>query len=220
MMLKLLTILLPWSLRRQALEKWFGYQIHPTAHIGFSWVFPKILVMAPGSRIDHLTVAVNLDKLEMDKKSSIGRGNWITGFPTQTNSLHFQHQPNRCAELYVGESAAITKYHHLDCTNRIEIGRFTTIAGYRSQFLTHSINLIDNRQDSEPIQIGEYAFVGTNVVVLGGAKLPARSVLGAKSLLNKAFTDEWTVYGGVPAKAVQPIPANALYFTRLDGFVH
>jgi hypothetical protein len=44
-------------------------------------------------------------------------------------------------------------------------------------------------------------------------------VLGAKSLLNKAYSEEWMLYAGVPAKPVQAIPSSARYFTRAEGFV-
>lgn len=220
MLLKALTCILPWSLRRRALQRWFGFTIHPTARIGMAWIFPQKLTMGPGASIDHFTVAIHLDAITMGANATIGRGNWITGFPTQTQSPHFQHQPGRRAELIVGESAAITKNHHLDCTNLIEIGRFSTIAGYDSQFLTHSINVFDNRQGSEPIRIGAYTFVGTNVVVLGGSILPAYSVLGAKSLLNKSHAEEWKLYAGVPAKSVSAISPDAKYFTRAEGFVY
>lgn len=217
---KLFTCLLPWTLKRRALEHWFGYKIHPKAWIGLAWVFPRKLIMGEGSRIDHFTVAIHLDLINMGTKATIGRGNWITGFPTQTNSLHFQHQSERRAELLLGESVDITKSHHLDCTNSIEIGRFTTIAGYDSQFLTHSIDVVKGRQDSAPIYIGEYSFVGTNVVVLGGAVLPSFSVLGAKSLLNKPLKEEWTLYGGTPAKALSTIPRNAKFFSRVSSYVY
>lgn len=220
MLLKLATFLLPWPLRRRALERWFGFTIHPTARIGLAWVFPNQLVMAEHSRIDHFTVAIHLDGIEMGAKAIIGRSNWITGFPTKNTSRHFRHQFNRRARLLLGESAAITKNHHLDCTNLIEVGRFATIAGYQSQFLTHSIDILENRQDSAPISIGAYAFVGTNSVVLGGAMLPSHSVLGAKSLLNKPHAEQWMLYGGVPAKALGEIPRTAKYFTRVDGFVY
>lgn len=220
MFLKLLSFLMPWALRRKALNTWFGYQIHPRAHIGLAWVFPKKLVMAEGATVDHLTIAVNLDAIIMARNTIIGRSNWITGFPTNTGSKHFKHQPHRRAELIIGEASSITKNHHLDCTNIIKIGKFVTIAGYQSQLLTHSINVIDNRQDSHPIEIGDYAFVGTNVVILGGAILPAYSVLGAKSLLNKAYTEQYKLYGGVPAKAISDMPENAGYFLRTDGFVY
>jgi carbonic anhydrase/acetyltransferase-like protein (isoleucine patch superfamily) len=68
--------------------------------------------------------------------------------------------------------------------------------------------------------IGEYTFVGTNVAILGGAVLPSYSVLGAKSLLNKPFEEEWKLYAGVPAKAVSDIDKDAKYFNRVDGFVY
>jgi len=219
MVLKILTFLLPWFLRRRALEKWFGFVIHPSARIGLAWVFPKILVMEANAKIDHFTVAIHLDKITLKANATLGRSNWITGFPSEKNSLHFHHQDRR-AELIMGESSAVTKNHHLDCTNLISIGRFATVAGYSSQFLTHSIDVYENRQDSLPIYIGDYTFVGTNVVILGGSSLPSHSVLGAKALLNKPFIDEWTLYGGVPAKVVRAIPLHAKYFTRATGFVY
>lgn len=220
MILKLITVCLPWRLKRLALQSWFKYKIHPTARIGLAWVFPGKLIMEKNSRIDHLTVAVNLDLMQMGEHAKIGRGNWVTGFATNPNSKHFRHQPERRPELIMGEWAAITKNHHIDCTNTITIGKFTTIAGYQSQLLTHSINVYENRQDSAPIVIGDYTFIGTNVVILGGAALPGYSVLGAKSLLNKPFYEEWKLYAGVPAKAVSDIDKEAKYFNRVDGFVY
>ncbi|WP_028981504.1 acyltransferase [Sporocytophaga myxococcoides] len=216
---KLIPLMLPWKLKRWFLNKYFGFEIHPSAKIGLAWVYPHKLVMGPGTRIDHFTIAIHLDLIEMRANSIIGRNNWITGLSTQTESIHFSHQTNRKAELYMGEEAAITKNHHIDCTNRIAIGRFATIAGYQTQLLTHSIDVFENRQDSLPIIIGDYTFVGTNCVVLGGAKLPSQSVLGAKSLLNKSFEEPWTLYAGVPAKAISQISQDAKYFTRATGFV-
>ena len=219
LLLKVLICLLPWALRRYALQRWFGFELHPTARIGWAWIFPRKLIMAAGSSIDHFTVAIHLDAIQLEAHASIGRNNWITGFPSNTNSPHFNHQVGRQSILLLGESSAVTKNHHLDCTNTIEIGRFATVAGYQSQFLTHSIDVFENRQHSAPISIGAYAFVGTNSVVLGGAILPAYSVLGANSLLNKPHTEEWKLYGGVPAKELSTIPQTAKYFTRIDGFV-
>jgi acetyltransferase-like isoleucine patch superfamily enzyme len=220
MLFKILFLFLPWTLRRRALERLFGYKISSSAYIGFAWIYPRKLIMEGRSRIDHFTVAIHLDLIKMGKKSLIGRSNWITGYPTLNSSKHFKHQPERAAELIVGESSSITKKHHFDCTNQIKIGQFSTIAGYDSQFLTHSINLNDNRQDSKPILIGDYTFVGTNVTVLGGSVLPSYSVLGAKSLLNKSFSSSWKIYAGVPAKEITNISKDAKYFNRKIGFVY
>jgi acetyltransferase-like isoleucine patch superfamily enzyme len=220
MILKLLSSILPWPLRRLALNKWFGFKIHPTAKIGLAWIFPAKLTMGPNSRIDHFTTAIHLDYIELGENASIGRSNWITGFETSTSSKHFNHQINRKAELIMGENSSIVKNHHIDCTSSITIGKFSTVAGYNSQLLTHSIDVFENRQDSAPIVIGDYTFIGTNVVILGGAVLPSYCVLAAKSLLVKNCSDNWTIYGGVPAKPIKAIPETAKYFSRTDGFVY
>jgi acetyltransferase-like isoleucine patch superfamily enzyme len=218
-LLKIISFFFPWFLRRRILNKCFGYKIHANARIGFAWIFPKELILGADSRIGHFNVAIHLNKIELGPKATISRGNWITGFPVKSILPHFKHQINRKAELILGESSSITKYHHFDCTSHIHIGRFTTIAGYHSQFLTHSIDLNENRQDSNSILFGDYSFIGTNVVVLGGSILPSHSVLGAKSLLNKQFSEEWVLYGGVPAKKISEIPKTAKYFTRSEGHV-
>lgn len=216
--LKLVTLLLPWPLRRRMLHLCFGYRIHETARIGWAWVFPNQLSMEAHSSIGHLTVCVHLDGVYLKSHARIGRGNWITGYPSG-ESKHFSHQPDRHPELVVGEHSAITNRHLIDCTSRVTIGKFSTFAGFQSQILTHSIDLECNRQSSSPVAIGEYCFVGTNCVLLGGSSLPSFSVLGAKSLLNKSYTDQHTLYAGVPAKPIQPLPAEMAYFQRETGFV-
>jgi acetyltransferase-like isoleucine patch superfamily enzyme len=218
--LKSFCVLLPWTLRRKLLILFFGYELDKTAHIGFSWIYPSKLIMKAHSRIGSLNVAVHLDGIEMDEFATIGRSNWITGFSTKISSKHFSHQLKRSSLLTIGQHSAITKHHHIDCTNVITIGKFVTIAGYNSQLLTHSIDVFENRQDSYPITIGDYCFVGTNVVILGGSSLPSFSVLGAKALLNKVYKQEYTLYGGVPAKTISILPKSAKYFDRNTGFVH
>jgi acetyltransferase-like isoleucine patch superfamily enzyme len=214
----LLSMLLPWSIRRTFLEKQFGYQLHPTSRIGLAWIFPERLVLEANTSIGNLTVCKNIALLHLREHALIGNGNWITGFPLGP-SAHFANETDRRPELIIGEHSAITHRHLIDCTNRITIGRFTTFAGFQSQILTHSIDLEHNRQASAPIRIGDYCFVGTNCVLLGGSALPDYSVLGAKSLLNKAFTDTYHLYGGVPAKQLQPLPREYPYFNRTTGFV-
>lgn len=214
----LISLLLPWSMRRSFLEKQFGYQLHPTSRIGLAWVFPERLIMEANTSIGDLTVCKNIALLQMREHSLIGRGNWITGFPLGP-SPHFASETDRRPELILGEHSAITHRHFIDCTNTISIGRFTTFAGFLSQMLTHSIDLEDSRQASAPIRVGDYCFVGTNCVLLGGSSLPDYSVLGAKSLLNKAFTEPYHLYGGVPAKPLQPLPREYAYFNRTTGFV-
>jgi acetyltransferase-like isoleucine patch superfamily enzyme len=216
--LMLLSFALPWEMRRSFLEKQFGYQIHASCRIGFSWIFPTRLIMEEGSQIGTLTVCKNIALLHVKAHASIGNGNWITGFPLGP-SPHFAHEQDRQPQLIVGEHAAITHRHLIDCTNSVVIGKFTTMAGFQSQILTHSIDLEKNRQSSGPVRIGDYCFVGTNCVLLAGSALPDFCVLGAKSLLNKAFSESHQLYGGVPARAIEKVSPDFEYFRRTKGFV-
>ncbi len=217
--LSLLIILLPWPIPRAILRSFFGYEIAATSRIGLSWICPKKLVMKDGARIGHLTVCKGIDLLQISEESSIGNLNWITGYPSDLPD-HFEHQKDRRPELILGRHSAITNRHLVDCTASIHIGAFATFAGFASQLLTHSINLQTNRQEAYPITIGDYCFVGTNCVLLGGSALPDYSVLGAKSLLNRAQTERYFLYGGVPAKPIKALPETQLYFKRKTGFVY
>jgi acetyltransferase-like isoleucine patch superfamily enzyme len=210
--------LLPWPMRRTLLEKRFGYSIHPTSRIGFSFIAPRRLVLEEHARIGHFTLCKNVELLHVGAHAVIGQLNWITGFPLGS-SRHFAHQAERRPELIVERHAGISSRHFIDATAQVRIGAYATIAGYRSQLITHSIDLERSRQSSEPIEIGEYCFVGTESVVLGGSRLPHHSVLGAKSLLNKKHETPFTLYAGVPARPVKQVPQEWEYFRRAEGFV-
>jgi|ERR1043165_3877306 acetyltransferase-like isoleucine patch superfamily enzyme len=214
-----MTLPWPWFFRRRLLSLFFGYNLHASSRMGLCWFFPKKLVMEAHSSIGHMTVCKGLEFVHLKESAIIGRGNWITGFP-QGGQTHFTHQPERKAQLVVGAHSAITNRHLIDCTNSVEIGAFSTFAGFNSQILTHSIDLEACRQSSAAITIGDYCFVGTNCVLLGGSRLPNYSVLGAKSLLNKPFIDTHTLYAGVPARAVKVLANDLNYFKRTVGFVN
>jgi len=229
--LLLISLFLPWKIRRAFLEQQFGFQIHPTARIGIAWILPSRLIMEENTAIGHLTVARNLDLVHLKSDATIGRGNWITGFPlgqcqsgrrlaaVSSDLRHFGSETDRRPELVMGEHSAITHRHLFDCTNAITIGAFATVAGFQSQFISHTIDIKENRQTSRPISIGDYCFVGSNSVLLSGAALPDYCVLGAKSLLNKAYTQTHRLYGGVPARELSVLPPDCGYFNRRQGFV-
>lgn len=220
LILKIISLFLPWKIRRIYLNVFFGYKIHHTAKIGLAWIFPTYLEIGKNSVISHFTIAIHLEKLVIGEESIINRGNWITGSPLNANNKHFTYKTDRKPELIIGSHSAITKNHHIDCTDLVLIGDFVTIAGYNSVILTHSINIYENRQDCDSIIIEDYTFIGTGCTILPGSRLPAYSVLGAQSLLNKNYTQNWTLYAGVPAKPVKMIDNQARYFSRSQGIVY
>lgn len=217
LLLQIAVVFLPWKVKRWVLQRFWGYDLAPDARIGLSYIFPEHLVMEKGSVIAHLNVAVNLRRMECGPYSVIYRGNWVTGY--SPSGPAFSHRLDRDPSLVLGEHSAIVKSHIIDCTDRIDIGPFSTISGYRSQFITHGIDVVENRQDCQPIRIGAYCVVGTRATVLGGAVLPDCSVLAAASVLNKFHHEENSLYAGQPAKRVKAIDPGAKYFWRTVGFV-
>ena len=220
LLFKILLCLTPWALRRPLLQRCFGYKFDDGAKIAaLSWIYPDSLSMGPGSKIGSLNVAIHLHHMSLGESASIARGNWITGHP-KGSVKHFLHREARDPSFCLGRHSAITKSHLIDCTDRVQIGNFTTVAGYRSQFLTHSIDIYTNRQDCKPIIVGDYCFVGTGCVLLSGAVLPDRSVLGALSVLNKAHAEACSLYAGNPARHIKQINESAAYFHRQNGYVY
>jgi acetyltransferase-like isoleucine patch superfamily enzyme len=209
---------LPWFLKRPLMQSLLGYRLHPTARIGLSIIAVAEVELGEGARIGHLNVVRGLSRLELGTHAIISQLNWITGFPTGS-SRHFAHQPERKPTLIVGAHSAITSRHLIDCTNSVTIGSFTTIAGFRSQILTHSIDLEANRQSSAAVTIGNYCLVGTGSIVLPGAQLPDYCILGAGAVLNQVLLETHTLYAGVPARALKKLSTDLGYFTRLRGFV-
>lgn len=213
----LAVVLLPWRAKRWALQRFWGYTLAPDARIGLSYIFPGHLLMEAQARIGHLNVAIHLGRMHCGAHSIIERGNWITGHPP--DGAHFRQRGTRDPSFVLGAHAAVTKSHIIDCTDRIEIGPFTTIAGFHSQFITHGIDLVASRQDCKPIRIGTHCLVGTRVTVVGGAVLPDHSMLGAGAVLNKAHSEEHALYAGQPAERRKALDPQAAYFQRTSGFV-
>lgn len=217
LLINLAVTLLPWFLRALVLRCFYGYEIGTGARIGLAYVFPQKLILGEGASIGHLTVVKGLEQLSLGRNASIGRLNWITGLPAGTK--HFQHVKDRRSTLTLGEEASVTHRHLIDCTHEVEIGAFTTFAGFRSQILTHSIDLVQNRQHCAPVRIGMKCFTGTGCILLAGSVLPACSVLSAGAVLTEAFSTTHRLYGGVPAKEIKPLDPTAAYFHRTNGFV-
>jgi acetyltransferase-like isoleucine patch superfamily enzyme len=220
-LIQLLIIAFPWSIRRKLMLYIFRAEISNNARIGFSLIINvRSLKMNEQSRIGHFNVLRNLDQLTLGNSATIGTFNWIAGNPTGQANRHFHMYPSRRSELILGEQSAIVSRHIIDCTDAVSIGSFSTIAGFRSQILTHSIDLAENHQGCAPVIIGDFCFVGSGAIILKGAVLPNYSVLGAGAVLLEDLKDEWYIYAGNPARKIRSIDRKDKYFNRKEGFVN
>lgn len=192
-----------------------GYRISPQANIGRAFIRVGMLEMADGAHIGSLSIIRNVDKVTLGKGAIIGTFNWIYGFPTGA-SEHFQEK-GRASELIMEEGSSLTSRHIVDCTNRVTIGAFTTVAGFYSQILTHGIDVRSNRQTSRPVTIGRYCLIGSRSTILKGAILPEGTVLSAGSMFRGSPRESHHIYSGAPAVPVRALNADEPYFTRIEG---
>lgn len=177
---------------------------------------PRELAMADGSRIGHLTIAKGLQRLELGLCARIGNLNWITGFPLG-GARFFLKQPERMPALLIRDHGAIQNRNLIDCTDKVVVGRFSRVAGFRHQFLTHGIDLKTANQASAPISIGDHCFIGTGTILLKGSRLPDFSVLAAGSVLHKAHEQTYALYSGTPASPVKELDRDLAFFRKTKG---
>ncbi len=200
----------PMSLKRIIAQHVYKWDIHPTAYIGPSVLTVRRVSMGPGSSIGGRNVITNLNELRMDEGAVIGSGNMIKGWwdhPTQT-------LPERNPSVYMAEHAQIASYHYIDCVDSLELGRHSGIAGFRSTVLTHTLDLMRDRYVAGSVVVGEHAVVMSGCLLGAGTQIPARSVVGAGSVVSTKLTEELTFYRGNPAEAVRPLPERLAFFHR------
>lgn len=207
----------PWIIRRSLLNFLPGFKIHKEARIGLSILLADQTIMEEGALITHFNLVNDIDCLYMKTFSKIGKSNWITG--ANSKSKMFRNSKRKC-ELILGTHTHITGQHHIDCTGGVYIDEFTTVAGVRSQILSHSVDVNLSKQLAGPVHIGKYCFIGTASIILMGAELPDYSILGAGAILNKKYSTPYQLYAGNPARMIKELnKENSKYFHRDHGHV-
>jgi len=117
----------------------------------------------------------------------------------------------------MGKHAMVTVAHEIDCSDRVEIGDFSGLVGFRCTILTHSLNLVRDRFATGAVVIGHHTAVMSGSTLLSGMRVPSRCVVSANSVVNTPLTEELTFYSGNPAEAVRTLPETLAYFHRGEG---
>lgn len=217
--LQLLFFIFPWILRKSLLKALLNIQMESGVKIGFSILLARKTVLKKGAVIKNFTFINAIDYFEMGAFSKIGNSNWITG-SSAVLKKGYAASPNRKCELIIGTHTRITAKHFFDCNGGIYIGAFTTIAGRETHILTHGIDVIESQQMASAVHIGSYCFIGTRCLLLKDAALPSKCILAGGAVLSRAYTQECTIYGGVPAKPIKELPHDSKYFFRTEGNVN
>jgi acetyltransferase-like isoleucine patch superfamily enzyme len=207
-------ILLPWKIRRLILNTLPGFSIHSHAYIGLSLILADECELAAKAYVGHFNYIGQLDALRMGEDALIGHFNWIAGLSTRLNSPYFSKKANRRSELIMGDYSSLITRHYIDCTDRIEFGPYSALAGVRSQLITHGVNPIAGRQSCSPITIGAYTVIGAGVIILKGVQIPDRCVVSAGSVISHVGPQSYSLIGGNPAVHLRTIPETAKIFVR------
>jgi acetyltransferase-like isoleucine patch superfamily enzyme len=208
----ILFVVLPSPLKRRVGRLVFGWEIHPTAYIGPSFILVRRLEMGPGAAIGALNVIRGLEELRLAEGARINQRNWISGF--RKAGEFFEHSAKRYPSLILGRFARITVGHKIDCSDRVELHDHAVIAGFETTVLTHSLDLVRDRDVTGAVEIGEHTAVMTGCILLSGTRVPAHCIVSAGSVVNTKLSEEYTFYSGNPAKAVRSLPEDLGFFKR------
>jgi len=214
-----LVALLPSVLKRPSYRLFFGYQIGKRVRVGLSIIDAGECRIDDDVQIGHLNVVIGLQKLTVGDHTRIGHLNIIRGGDevslgryseiirlNEINSIPEPDVVNQTDPRFsLGAGSVITTGHKIDFTDRVEIGRRTIIGGRNSSIWTH------NRQRTRPIEIGSFAYIGSEIRIAPGGSLPSRCVVGIGSVITSKLTDEEYLIAGVPAKAVKRLNEEDMF---------
>lgn len=201
--------LLPASSLKNRLLRRFGHVIAADASLGTCLVL-SLGHLHAGERAVIATASFvrGVRELVVSDDAVICPWNILTAHPA------FQHAGEN-GVLWMGTHAVITSRHSIDCSGRVVLGAFSSVAGHGTQILSHEIDFGVPAQTCSDIEIGDHSFVGTRCTVLAGARLPDRSVLAAGSLLRRGPDEGPGLYTGSPARRKRAL--DGAWFHRPVG---
>lgn len=215
-MRRLLTLifgLLPAGRCKNRVLRSLGHSIHPTASLGPILILGRSrLQLGERARIGPFNVVRNVSLLAMDSHSEIGQWNWISAAPFLLEGADSLLAGN----FKLGSHSSITSRHYFDASGGIDVEEFVTIAGVRSVFMSHGIDVQDGVLDVAPISVRRYSMVGGSCSFVLGATVPEYSVVAMGSVVTAGLTEPDSLYAGVPAKFKKILPRGK-YATRTSG---
>jgi acetyltransferase-like isoleucine patch superfamily enzyme len=99
-------------------------------------------------------------------------------------------------DTIVGDGAFLDGRASLTIGNHVDIASSVMI--YNSE---HDINSLTFEAVEEPVEIGDYVFVGPRAIILPGVKIAKGAVVAAGAVVTKDVA-EYEIVGGVPAKKI------------------
>jgi len=214
--------ILPSFLKRPLYRGLFGYRVGKGVRIGFSIIAVRNCDIADGTTIGHLNLFLGTDRLTIGEHVRIGHLNIIRGGSdvsigryceilrmNEINSIPDPIVVNTVDQTFIlGEGSVIAASHKIDFTDRVELGKRVIVGGRNSSFWTH------NRQMTEPIIVGDYSYLGSEIRMTPGSEIPAKCIVGIGAVVTKKFEGEYKLIAGVPAKIAKDLDEDGRFLTE------
>jgi acetyltransferase-like isoleucine patch superfamily enzyme len=207
---------LPGFLKRPLYRWCFGYRIGRGVRIGLALLDCSDLTIDEGARISHGVVFIQCGAVRIGKHTIIGALNIFRGgeridlddysLVLRLNVINAipDHDcvNNPESSFYLGYGSVVTAEHRIDFTDRVRIGRCSTFGGRNSSIWTH------NRREGRPVEIGDYCYIGSEIRMAPGAKIPDCSIVGLGSVVTRPILESYSMIAGVPAKRLRGLTAD------------
>lgn len=223
-----LIALLPSFLKRSCYRIFFKYEIGKRVRVGLSIIDARECRIADDVSIGHLNVITRVQKLQLGDHVRIGYLNIIRGGDEVQLGRYAEiirmNEINSIAEpevvnpidprFLLGDGSIITAGHKIDFTDRVTIGRRSILGGRNSSLWTH------NRQRTRPIDVGSFAYIGSEIRIAPGGSVPSKCIVGIGSVITGELVDEGHLIAGVPAKSIKELSDEDRFLierkTRVD----
>ena len=212
----LIAAFLPSPLAVLVLRHLCRYRIGKRVHIGFSIVHAASCEIGDDVKIGHFNVFTGIRRLKIGQATRIGALNIFRGGDeinigrycdilrlNEVNSIPEPDVVNETDPRFImGDGSMIGASHKIDFTDRVEFGRRVILGGRNSSIWTH------NRQRTKPVVIGDMSYVGSEIRMAPGSSIAPRCIVGLGSVITGAFTNEYKLVAGVPAKEIKDLDAD------------
>lgn len=209
---------LPMFVKRPLYRLFFGYRIGRGVRIGLVILDCRQLVIEEGTRIGHGTIFWRCGDVRIGRSVAIGSLNLFRGglrlvledyaMVLRLNVINAIIEPDfirpPVSVFRLGYGSVLTAEHRIDFTDSVTIGRRSILGGRNSSIWTH------NRRDGQPVEIGDFCYIGSEIRMAPGSSIPSRSIVGLASVITGKIETESHLIVGSPAKPVRPLTESDL----------
>jgi acetyltransferase-like isoleucine patch superfamily enzyme len=207
---------LPGFLKKPIYRWFFGYRIGRRVRLGVAFLDCSRLTIGDDVRISHAVGFLRCGEVHVGANAKIGPLNLFRGgnriylgaysLVLRMNIVNAipdhdcVNDPDSSFDL--GYGSVVTSEHRIDFTDRVRIGRCSILGGRNSSIWTH------NRRDGLAVEIGDYCYIGSEIRMAPGARIPDCCIVGIGSVVTRPILEAYSLIAGVPATRQRALTAG------------